>query len=147
MNRRGFALLFALGALLVLGLVATTGVTLAMREAALGRAAIADAKARGAADAALAGGFLGWNPGILPPLTGDSVALAVPPLGGAVDGRLALHALGGPIFALRGTGETLGPGGIVLARSRVELLVRLNSAGPDSLVYPHSITRGWRVIP
>ncbi len=147
MNQRGFALLIAIAALLVLGIVATTGVTLAMLEAALGRGAMAEAKARGAADASLAEGFQGWSPGIIPFAPGDSVVLPLASLPGALKGRLVLHALGGPIFALRGTGEALGPGGVVLARSRVELLIRLDSAGPDSLVYPRSITRGWRPIP
>jgi len=83
---------------------------------------------------------------VWPFLPGDSVAIPVPPLPGALVGRLMLHALGGPIFALRGTGQVMGPAG-VLATVRVELLVRLNPAGPDSLMYPRAITRGWRRIP
>lgn len=134
-------------ALLALGVMATTGVTLATREAVLGRAAFSDAKARGAADAAVAEGFRGWEPGIVPIVPGDSVALPVQPLPGGAEGSLVLHSLGGPILALRGTGVALGPGGVVLARSQVELLIRLDSAGTDSLVYPRAITRGWRRIP
>ena len=147
MNRRGIALLLAIAALLSLGVIAMTGVTLAMREADLGRAAIADAKAKGAADAALAEGSRGWSRGMTPLVAGDSVALPVEPLAGTAQGRLMLFSFGGPILALRGTGQTLGRGGVLLARSQVELLVRLDSVGPDSLVYPRAITRGWRPIP
>jgi len=146
-NRRGIALLLAIAALFALGFMATTGVALAMREADLGRTAVADAKASGAADAAVAEGFRGWNPAITPLAPGDSVVLPVQPLPGAALGSLVLHSLGGPILALRGTGATFGPNGIVLARSRVELLIRLDSAAADSLVYPRAITRGWRRIP
>jgi len=146
-NRRGIALLIAIAALLSLGVIAMTGVTLALREADLGRAAIADAKANGAADAALAEGLRGWSPGMIPLVAGDSVTLPVEPLAGTAQGSLVLYSLGGPILALRGTGQTLGRGGILLARSRVELLVRLDSLGRDSLVYLRAITRGWRPIP
>jgi hypothetical protein len=146
MNRRGIALLLAIAALLGLGIVASTGVALGLREIALGRSAMADAKAEAAAEAAVAQGFRGLQPGSIPFLPGDSVAIPVPPLPGALVGRLMLHALGGPIFALRGTGQVMGPAG-VLATVRVELLVRLNPAGPDSLMYPRAITRGWRRIP
>lgn len=147
MNQRGIVLLVVMAALLTLGLIATTGVTLALREAALGRAAIADAKARGAADAAVADGFRGWDRGVTPLAAGDSIGLPVQPLPGAAQGSLVLLSLGGPILALRGTGLTLGPSGTVLARATVELLIRLDSAVVDSLVYPRAISRGWRRIP
>lgn len=147
MNRRGIALLMAIAALLGLGIVAATGVTLAMREIALGRSAMAEAKAVGAAEAALAQGFRGLRSGIIPSHPGDSVDVPVPTLPGTLSGKLMLHSLGGPIMALRGTGTTLGPSGVVMATAQVELLVRLNVAGPDSLMYPRTITRGWRRIP
>lgn len=147
MNRRGIALLLTMAVLLTLGVIATTGVTLAIREADLGRTALADAKARAAAEAAVAEGFQGWSRGIAPVVAGDSVAFPVRPLPGAVFGSLTLHSLGGPILALRGLGEAVGPNGVVLSKSHIELLIRLDSAVADSVVYPRAITRGWRRIP
>ena len=147
MNRRGIALLAAVAVLLTLGVIATTGVTLAIREADLGRAALADAKALGAAEAAVAEGFRGWNRGLTPVTTGDSVALPVRPLPGGILGSLTLHSLGGPILALRGLGQSIGPNGAILSRAHIELLIRLDSAVTDSFVYPRAITRGWRRIP
>lgn len=137
----------AIVALLALGIVASTGVTLALREIVLGRSAMAEEKAVGAAEAAVAQGFRGLPSGIIPVHPGDSVEVPVPALPGALSGKLMLHALGGPIMALRGMGKSLGPSGLVLATAQVELLVRLNLAGPDSLMYPRTITRGWRRIP
>ena len=137
----------AIAALLSLGIVASTGVTLALREIEIGRSAMAEAKALGAAESAVAQGFRGFPPGIIPSHPGDSIDVPVPALPGALSGKLMLHALGGPIMALRGTGKSLGPSGLILATAQVELLVRLNLAGPDSLMYPRTITRGWRRIP
>ena len=147
MSRRGFALLVAVAALTVLGVITATGVALAVREAALGRSALADATARAAAEGALAEAFKGWSRATTPVLPGDSLALPPAVFAGGAMGQAVLHALGGPILALRATGVVAGPGGAVLARSRVERLLRVDSAGPDSLFRPRFIGLGWSLIP
>jgi hypothetical protein len=147
MNRRGFALLVALAALSVLGAITATGVALAVREAALGRSQLADAKARAAAEGALAEAFRGWNRATTPVLPGDSLALFTVAFSGGVVGHAVLHALGGPILALRAIGVVAGPAGTVQGSSRIERLIRVDSAGPDSLFRPRFIGLGWRLIP
>jgi hypothetical protein len=146
-SRRGFALLVAVAALAVLGAVTATGVALAVREAALGRSALVDVTARAAAEGALAEAFRGWNRATTPVLPGDSLALPAAVFAGGATGQAVLHALGGPILALRATGVVAGPGGAALGRSRVERLIRVDSAGPDSLFRPRFIGLGWRLIP
>lgn len=147
MNRRGFALLVTVAALTVLGAITATGLALAIREAALGRSALADATARAAAEGALAEAFRGWNRGTTPVLPGDSLALAPAAFSAGVTGQAVVHALGGPILALRATGVVSGPGGAVLGKSRIERLIRVDSAGSDSLFRPRFIGLGWRLIP
>ncbi|HJR34268.1 MAG TPA: hypothetical protein VJ817_04920 [Gemmatimonadales bacterium] len=147
MNRRGFALLVAVAALVALGAITGTGVALAVREAALGRSALADATARAAAEGALAEAFRGWNRTTTPVLPGDSLALSTAAFSTGAWGQAVLHALGGPILALRATGVVTGPGGAVLGRSRIERLIRVDSAGSDSLFRPRFIGLGWRPIP
>ena len=147
MNRRGFALLVVVAALAVLGALTATGLALAIREAAVGRSTLADARARAAAEAALAEAVRGWNPGATPASPGDSLALGPVVFSGGVTGKAVLHALGGPILALRSTGLVSSPGGAVLGRSRIERLIRVDSSGPDSLFRPRFVGRGWRLIP
>ncbi|HSE52650.1 MAG TPA: hypothetical protein VLB00_10725 [Gemmatimonadales bacterium] len=147
MNRRGFALLVAVAALAVLGVISATGVALAVREAALGRAAMVDASARAAAEGALAEAFRGWTRTTTPVVPGDSLALSPAAFSGGAVGQAVLHALGGPILALRATGVVGGPGGAVLGRARIERLIRVDSAGADSLFRPRFIGLGWGLIP
>ena len=147
MNRRGFALLVAMAALTVLGAISATGVALAVREAVLGRSQLADAKARAAAEGALAEAFRGWSRAATPVLPGDSLVLSAVVFSGGTAGQAVLHALGGPILALRATGTIAGPGGAVQGRSRIERLIRVDSAGADSLFRPRFIGLGWRLIP
>ena len=147
MNRRGFALLVSVSALTVLGAITATGLALAIREAALGRTALIDAAARGAAEGALAEAFRGWDRGSSPILPGDSLALVPVVFSGGAAGSAVVHALGGPILALRATGVVSGPGGALLGRVRIERLFRVDSAGSDSLFRPHFIGLGWRLIP
>ena len=147
MSRRGFALLVAVAALTVLGVMTATGVALAVREAGLGRSALADATARAAAESAIAEAFRGWNRATTPVFSGDSLALSPATFAGGAVGQAVLHALGGPILALRATGEVAGPGGAVLARVRVERLIRVDSTGSDSLFRPRFIGLGWLLIP
>lgn len=147
MNRRGFALLAAVAALAVLGAVTATGLGLAVREAGLGRSALTDAKARAAAEGALAEAFRGWPRTTTPVLPGDSLALPAAAFSAGVVGQVALHSLGGPILALRSTGVVSGPGWAVLGRSRIERLIRVDSTGSDSLFRPRFIGLGWGLIP
>jgi len=146
-NRRGFALLLAVAALTTLGVVTATGLALALRESALGRATMADLKARGAAESALAEASRGWSRGMTPLFPGDTLALVAVTFPGSATGRAVLRALGGPILALEATGEVAPSSGTGPARSRVELLIRVDSAGPDSLLRPRLLHRGWRLIP
>jgi len=147
MSRRGFALLAVVVALGVLGAITATGLALAIREAALGRSALADAHARAAAEGALAEASRGWNRAATPVVPGDSLVLGPAAFSGGVSGQAVLHALGGPVLALRSTGEVSGPGGAVLARSRIERLIRVDSTGSDSLFRARFIGLGWRLIP
>ena len=142
MTRRGLALLLAVASLAALGMVAASGVMLATREAALGQRALAGVRARGAADAALAEAYRGWPAGLTPLMPGDSVQIAVVALPGSAAGSVFLRALGGPVYALRATGEVGS-----LALQRLELLIEIDTTGTDSLVRPLPIARGWRPIP
>ena len=136
-----------MAALAVLGVITATGVALAVREAALGRSQLADAKARAAAESALAEAFRGWNRAATPALPGDSLVLTGVAFSGGTTGQAVLHALGGPILALRATGVATGPGGAAQGWSRIERLIRVDSAGADSLFRPRFIGLGWVLIP
>ncbi|HEX7024368.1 MAG TPA: hypothetical protein VF187_06090, partial [Gemmatimonadales bacterium] len=94
--------------------------------------------ARAMAESASAGAFLGWPAALTPADPGDTLLLSA--VSGRGEGRAVLRSLGGPIFAIEATGSST-------VRFRSELLVRLDSMPGDSLVYPHSIPRGWRRIP
>ena len=142
MNRRGLALLLAVASLAVLGIVSASGILLATREAALGLRALAGVRARAAADAALSEVFRGWSPAITPVVPGDSVQIAALVLPGPATGSAFLRALGGPVFAVRATGESRS-----LVVQRLELLIEIDTVGSDSLWRPRPIGRGWRVIP
>src|SRR5687767_2007522 len=136
-----------MAALTVLGTITATGVALAVREAALGRSQLADAKARAAAETALAEAFRGWSRAATPTFPGDSLVLSGVAIPGGTVGQAVLHALGGPILALRATGVAAGPGGAVRGWSRIERLIRVDSASADSLFRPRFIGLGWGLIP
>jgi hypothetical protein len=141
-NRRGLALLLAVASLAVLGVVTASGVLLAMREAGLGRQALAGVRARAAAEAALTEAFRGWPADITPAMPGDSVPIAAISLPGPARGSVFLRALGGPVFALRASGEAGS-----LSTQRIELLIEIDTVGAGSLRRPQPIGRGWRAIP
>jgi hypothetical protein len=140
-------MLAAMAALTVLATITATAVALAVREAALGRSQLADAKARAAAESALAEAFRGWPRPATPLLPGDSLVLSGVAFPGGTVGQAVLHALGGPILALRATGVVSGPSGAVQGWSRIERLLRVDSAGADSLFRPRFIGLGWGLIP
>lgn len=142
MNRHGLSLLLAVASLAVLGVVASSGVLLATREARLGRQALAAVRARAAAEAALTEAFRGWPADITPSMPGDSVQIAAISLPGPARGSVFLRALGGPVLALRASGEAGS-----LSAQRIELLIEIDTVGADSLWRPRPIGRGWRAIP
>ena len=142
MNRHGVALLLAVTALAALGVVAASGVLLASREAGLGSRALARVRAGAAADGALAEAHRGWPAELSAVALGDSVPLAVVAFPGSATGTVFLHFLGGPLYALRATGNV----GVV-ATQRLELLIEIDTSGLDSLARPRPVARGWRRIP
>ena len=130
-----------------MGAISVTWFVLASTEAQIGSRALWHAKARGAAQGALTVALRGWRPGLTPVAAGDSLALSQESFSSGVVGWSSVVGLGGPILALVATGESRDAAGRLLGRARMQLLVRLDSLGPDSVVRPHPIARAWRPIP
>jgi type II secretory pathway pseudopilin PulG len=143
MNRRGIAILVALVVLTALGMVAATAFSLARLERRAGTGAVAEVQAQGAAEAALAEATRGWPKAQVPAMPGQETALLTLRVPGPADGSVVLRSLGGPVFLLRASGVRQVGGGFPPASVRIELLVRLDSAGSDSLIRPRSEPRGW----
>ncbi|HLB53677.1 MAG TPA: hypothetical protein VJK71_01045 [Gemmatimonadales bacterium] len=146
-NIRGMALLLAIVGLTSLGAITITGFLLARAERQAGRAAVARVQARGAADAALTEALLGWPEIRTPVAVGAETQLVVVTVPGPAEGTATLRSLGGPVFALHGEGVRRDRGGSAIGFVETELLVLLDSAGPDSLVRPRVYPRGWRILP
>lgn len=146
MNARGAALLLAIAVVAALGTISLSGYALARMERAAGMAVLAEAQARGAAEAALADAMAGWPRTRTPVLPGEESVLSLVSLPGPATGEAVIRSLGGPVFALRATGLRPGGGGF-LASVRIEVLVRLDSAAPDSLIHPRKFPLGWRLLP
>lgn len=147
MNRRGVALLFAVAVIAALGMLSLTGFGLARMERAAGLAAVAEVQARGAAETALADAMAGWPRPQTPALPGQEALLATVVLPGPAMGRAVVRALGGPVFSIRASGIRRNAAGEPLAAIRMEQLVRLDSAAPDSLIHPRKYPLGWRLLP
>ncbi len=147
MNRRGAALLFAVAAIAALGMISITGFGLARMEGAAGLAAMAEVQARGAAEAALAEAMAGWPKPQTPVLPGQETLLSTVSLPGPATGRAVVRALGGPVFSIHSSGIRRSVGGEVLAAIVMEQLIRLDSAGSDSLIRPRKYPLGWRLLP
>jgi hypothetical protein len=147
MNVRGVAMLLAVSAIAALGTIALSAFALARVERAAGIAAVAEVQARGAAEAALADAMGGWDRSLTPQLPGQEAALASVTLPGPVTGQAVIRALGGPVFSLNAVGVRLNGAGEPLASVRVELLVRLDSTAPDSLIRARKFPLGWRLPP
>jgi hypothetical protein len=143
-SRRGIALLLAVTALAVLGTIAATAFSLARTERAVGLAALAEVQALAAADAAAALALRGWPRVRTPVFPGEELPLARLVTPGPADGWSVVRALGGPIFALRAWGVRRDGAGNPLAERRLELLVRLDSAGGGDSVRPRVDPRGWQ---
>jgi type II secretory pathway pseudopilin PulG len=143
MNRKGIALLVALVVLTALGMIAATAFSLARLERRAGTGAVAEVQAQGAAEAALAEATRGWPRALVPVMPGQETALLTLRLPGPADGSVVLRSLGGPVFLLRASGMRYAGAGFPAADVRIELLVRLDSAGPDSLIRPKREPRGW----
>lgn len=147
MNTRGVALLIAVAVIAALSIIAMSGFALARMERAAGLSAVAEVQARGAAEAALADAITGWPKSVTPLAPGQEAQLAAVTLPGPATGLAVVRALGGPVFSLNATGVRLNAAGDALASVRVELLVRLDSAAPDSLIRPRKFPLGWRLLP
>lgn len=137
----------AVAVIAALGTISLSGFALARMERAAGESAVAEIQARGAAEAALADAMAGWSRSVTPLVPGQEALVALVTLPGPAMGRAVVRALGGPVFSLRATGVRLTPAGVPLASIRVELLVRLDSLAPDSLIHPCKYPHGWRLLP
>ena len=147
MNTRGVALLMAVAVIAALCTISLSGYALARMERAAGLSAVAEVQARGAAEAALTDAMAGWPRWVTPLLPGQEAPLASVSLPGPVTGSVVVRALGGPVYSLNAVGTRLTAAGEPLASVRVEVLVRLDSAGPDSLIKPRKYPLGWRLLP
>lgn len=146
MNRRGVALLVAVMALAVLGAVAATLLGLTLTESALGRSSLSVAQAEALAEGAASEGWRGWSAALTPLAPGDSLEVARF-AGASGEGRAVVRALGGPLFALEATAPIASLAGRPPSRVGVLMIVALDSLPGDSLVVPHFVARGWRLIP
>jgi len=146
-NTRGVALLMAVAVIAALFTISLSGYALARMERVAGLSAVAEVQARGAAEAALADAMAGWPKSVTPLLPGQEASLAAVSLPGPATGAALVRALGGPVFSLNATGLRLTAAGEPLAWVRVEVLVRLDSAGPDSMIRPRKFPLGWRLLP
>lgn len=151
MSRRGIALLAAVVVLAALGLVSTTAFSLARFEREAGQAALAEVQARAAMEAAMADALQGWPRRVIPVAPGAEVLLTEFNGPGPALGRAVLRALGGPVFAIVGTGTRWNRSGGVSASARAELLIRIDSterfSPGDSLAGARIYPRGWRLLP
>lgn len=140
-------LLLAIVMLTALGAISITGYELGRSERQAGQAALARVQARGAAEAALAQALAGWPPGLTPVAAGEETFLVsfMGPAG--TRGTATVRALGGPVYALRAEGEKRDQAGSAIGFAELELLVLLDSAGPDSTVRPRRYPRGLRILP
>jgi len=146
-NTRGVALLMAVAVIAALFTISLSGYALARMERAAGVSAVAEVQARGAAEAALTDAMAGWPKSVTPLLPGQEAPLAAVSLPGPATGAAVVRALGGPVYSLNATGLRLTAAGEPLAWVRVEVLVRLDSGGPDSLIRPRKFPLGWRLLP
>lgn len=137
----------AVAVIAALGTISLSGFALARMERVAGESALAEIQARGAAEAALADAMAGWSRSVTPQLPGQRALVALVNLPGPVTGRAEVSALGGPVYSLTATGVRLTTAGKPLASIRVELLVRLDSISPDSLIRPRKYPLGWRLLP
>ena len=146
MNRRGVALFVAVLALGVLGAVAATLLGLTLTESALGRSSLSVAQAEAVAEGAASNAWRGWLAGLTPLAPGESLEVARFP-GASGEGRAVVRGLGGTLFALEASAPLALIAGRPPSRVGVLLIVALDSLAGDSLVVPHLVARGWRLVP
>ena len=146
MNRRGVALLVTVMALAVLGAVAATLQGLTLTESALGRSSLSVAQAEAVAEGAASAAWRGWPAELTPLAAGDSLEVAHFQ-GASGEGRAVVRGLGGALFALEASAPLGAVAGRPPSRVGVLLFVALDSLPGDSLVAPHLVARGWRLIP
>ena len=146
MNRRGVALLIAVLTLAVLGAVTATLQGLTLTESALGQSSRSVARAEALAEGAASEAWRGWPAGLTPLAPGDSLEVARFS-GSGGEGRAVLRGLGGPLFALEASAPLAKITGGQPNRVGVLLIVALDSMPGSSVVVPHLVARGWRMIP
>ena len=143
MSRRGVALLIAV---VVLGLVTAmvaTALELALVEHRSGAGQLAAARARGAAESALAEAAGGWDPSLRPAGPGSSIPLSSRLLLPGLLAELRIHGTEGPYLLLTGLGVLAAAGGGELARAEVHQVVRPAALPGDSLERPVPVRGGW----
>jgi hypothetical protein len=145
-NRRGVALFVAVLALGVLGAVTATLLGLTLTESALGRSSLSVAQAEALAEGAASEAWRGWSAGLTPLAPGDSLEVARF-VGASGEGKAVVRGLGGTLFALEASAPLANIAGRPPGRVGVLLIVSLDSLPGDSLVVPHLVARGWRLIP
>jgi hypothetical protein len=144
--RSGVALLHALVAVAALGAILTTGFALARGESRSGSRALARVQARAAAESVIADALEGWDPDRTPGQPGAERLLAELTFPGGARGTATLRSLGGPVFAIRGTGVQGQPGGDAIGFAEIEVLVLLDSSA-NGRIRPRVYPRGWRILP
>jgi hypothetical protein len=139
-------LFVAVLSLAILGAVAATMLGLTFTESALGRSSLSVAQAEAVAEGAASEAWRGWPSALTPLAPGDSLEVArfVAALG---EGTAVVRALGGPLFALEASAPLTTIAGRPPSRVGIVLVVALDSLPGDSLVAPHLVARGWRLIP
>lgn len=148
MNRRGIALLLAIGFLAILGGLTASAFALARAERMAGSSSVGSVQVQAAAEGAMALAMAGWPKGSLPLVAGTELRLAVYAGAGGTVASATLRALGGPIYSVRVRAVRLLPSGIESGSAAFELLVRLDSSGTDTLIRPRAIARAWsRIFP
>jgi hypothetical protein len=140
------ALLFALVALVALGAILITGFALARGEGRSGSRALARVQARAAAETVIADALEGWDSDSTPRQPGAERLLVELGFPGGARGTATLRSLGGPVFAIRGTGVRAQPDGDAIGFAEIEVLVLLDSSA-DGRVRPRVYPRGWRILP
>jgi hypothetical protein len=146
-GRRGAALLLAVTVLAAVGMISLTALALARAERVAGLTAVARVQARAAAEAALAEVLKGWPAASTPSTPGEELELAHVTVPGPAEGWGKVRALGGPIFAVVGSGIRASSALEPLGSVRLELLVLLEPPDSSGTARPRRYPRGWRLLP
>ncbi len=146
-TEHGVALLIAIAILAAISTMTLTALALARTERVAGLSAISAVQARAAAESALAEAMQGWAAGLTPGVPGAETPLTSVAEPGPAQGWASVRALGGLVYALRGSGVRLSQAGDSLGLARLELLVLLEGPDSNGRVHPRAYPRGWRLLP